>query len=197
MSEIAFTSVRSLRQVFFVIIGVAVMVISSHCSVSIGPVPITLQTAGVHLLALTLPPGRAALSVLLWITWGVLGSPVFALFTSGAEKVCGVTGGYFIGMLLAAPAMALCQFHWARFFNTMFSNKKEQEGAPLNFAASVVVGLLGSTIILLCGWFYFGWSQGYTFAFIHGVLPFLIPSVLKNLLVSYVVTRFKLEKIGA
>ena len=196
MSEFLATRVLSLRQVFSVMVGVMVMVIASHLSLdNLGPVPFTFQNAGVHILALTLPPGRAALSILLWITWGILGAPVFALFHSGAEKICGVTGGYFIGMLLAAPLMSLCQFRWAKFWNSLCSRKQNSDES-LNFLASIAVGIMGSMVILFCGWAYLGWMRGYAFAFKHGVVLFLLPSVLKIVLSSLIIKRFNISKIG-
>jgi len=178
-----------------------VMTIGSHLSVDIGPVPFTFQNAAVFLLAMTLPPGRAFLSVLIWIAWGVIGMPLFALFYSGAESISGPTGGYFLGMLIAAPLMSLLQFQWAHCWNKMFSFKKisvDHESHPLKFLPAVMAGILGSMIILFFGWgyltlYYFSWES----AFQIGIAPFLLPSIGKVIFTAGIIHLFQWAKIGA
>ena len=128
------------------------MIVSSHLSIDIGPVPFTFQNAGVHLIAMLLPPGRAFLSVLLWLSLGIIGLPLFALFSGGVEHINGPTGGYFLGMLIAAPVMSACQFYWSYFFNhqkilslwrrRLFTSKDSLDGVSL-----VLVGMMGSAIM--------------------------------------------------
>jgi biotin transport system substrate-specific component len=201
MTAITLVTVSPLRQVFTVMIGVMIMTITSHLSIDIGPVPLTFQTLGVLTIAMALPPGRAFLSILTWMAWGVAGMPLFALFYSGAESISGPTGGYFLGMLMAAPLMSACQFRWAKFFNALVPTARFrlQEGnAPLNFPASMVVGIIGSVVILFCGWAYLAWYYcGCNAALESGVYPFLLPSVLKVVLSACIISGFKLSKIGA
>ncbi len=191
-----------LRHVISVLMGVGIMIVASHLSIDIGPVPFTFQNAGVHLIAMMLPPGRAFLSVLVWLALGMIGLPLFALFYSGAERIIGPTGGYFLGMLIAAPVMSACQFYWYPIFNgqkvfrPLRSNISTGQ-TGLNTTALFMVGVMGSAIILVLGFVYLGYFYcGYAEAFKKGVYPFLIPSVAKIVLTSVVIARFKLSKIG-
>jgi biotin transport system substrate-specific component len=191
-----------LRHVISVVMGVGIMIVASHLSVDMGPVPFTFQNAGVHLIAMMLPPGRAFLSVLVWLALGMMGLPLFALFYSGAERIIGPTGGYFLGMLIAAPVMSACQFYWYPVLNGQSAFRRLGSNVPmgqngLNTAALFMVGVMGSAIILVFGFLYLGYFYcGYPLAFEKGVYPFLIPSVAKIILTSVVISRFKWSKIG-
>ena len=198
----SFYTIFAFRSIISVLIGVFIMIVASHLSVDIGPVPFTFQNAGVHLIAMMLPPGRAFLSVLVWLALGVIGLPLFALFYSGAERIMGPTGGYFLAMLIAAPVMSACQFYWYPVLNHYqifhrFHSRLPKGHNALNGAALFMVGMMGSVIILALGFFYLGYFYcGYDAAFEKGVYPFLIPSVAKIILTSVIISRFKLSKIG-
>lgn len=65
-------------------------------------VPLSLQTFAVVLAGLVLGPWRAAAAVMLYVTVGVAGAPIFANFRAGPSIFAGPTGGYLVGMVLAA-----------------------------------------------------------------------------------------------
>ena len=65
-------------------------------------VPLSLQTLAVVLAAMALGPWRGGAAVLLYIVVGLAGAPIFANFRSGPSIFAGPTGGYLIGMLIAA-----------------------------------------------------------------------------------------------
>lgn len=210
MSAPGSSTIFSLRHMFTVMLGVMVMTMASHLSVDVGTVPFTFQNAGVHILAMALPPGRAFLSILIWMACGVMGMPLFALFYSGAESIAGPTGGYFLGIVLAAPLMAACQFYWSESLNRFFSLQSTSQGfrkhaishdakdAFLHFLPSLMVGLMGSGVILLFGWIYLSWYYcGYAQALHSGVYPFLLPSLVKILISATLISRFRLSKVGA
>src|SRR3989338_746953 len=69
------------------------------------PVPITLQTLVVLLSGAMLGPYYGALSMLLYITVGALGLPVFAGGGSGIGALLGPTGGYLFSYFIAAFAI--------------------------------------------------------------------------------------------
>jgi biotin transport system substrate-specific component len=66
------------------------------------PVPITGQTFGVLLIAMTLGRIRGVGVVLAYLIEGAVGIPVFAGGTAGLVKFVGPTGGYLIGFLVTA-----------------------------------------------------------------------------------------------
>lgn len=69
------------------------------------PVPITLQTIGVLLSGAVLGPYYGALSMILYISVGALGLPVFAGGGSGFGALLGFTGGYLFSYPVAAFAI--------------------------------------------------------------------------------------------
>jgi biotin transport system substrate-specific component len=65
------------------------------------PVPVTGQTLAVLLAGAVLGSKRGCASVLLYLTWGAMGMPMFAGATAGAFWIS-ATGGYLIGFAFAA-----------------------------------------------------------------------------------------------
>lgn len=70
------------------------------------PVPITLQTLVVMLAGLTLTPRQAAASVILYLSAGAAGLPVFAGGMSSAALIS-PTGGFLLGFLPGVVVIAL------------------------------------------------------------------------------------------
>ena len=74
-------------------------------------VPFTMQTFGVTLAVKLLGGKRGTAAILLYITLGGIGVPVFAGFTGGPAVLFGPTGGYILGFLTGALAyLALERF---------------------------------------------------------------------------------------
>ncbi len=66
------------------------------------PVPITGQTLAVLLVGALLGSQRGVLAVLVYLTEGFAGLPVFSGGTAGLARLAGPTGGYLVGLLAAA-----------------------------------------------------------------------------------------------
>ncbi len=71
------------------------------------PVPITAQTMAVLACGLFLGPVTGALTVVAYLTEGMLGLPVFAGGSAGLARLAGPTGGYLIGFIPAAFIVGL------------------------------------------------------------------------------------------
>ena len=76
--------------------------------------PITLQTFGVLLAGALLGARRGPLAVLLWISVGAAGLPVFANGKSGLPVLVGPTGGYIVGFVLGTALLGLVVQRLAR-----------------------------------------------------------------------------------
>jgi biotin transport system substrate-specific component len=101
------------------IVGLAVGFLSLLAQISIQlpwtPVPITGQTFGVALIALSMGRKRAVAVVLAYLTIGSLGAPVFALGKSGLN--IGPTSGYLIGMVFSSYWMGfLADKGWTKTY---------------------------------------------------------------------------------
>lgn len=71
------------------------------------PVPIVLQNMFIMITVLVLGPWWGLASVLIYLTLGAGGMPVFAGGTGGFMKFVGPTGGYLFGYIPAAVAIGL------------------------------------------------------------------------------------------
>src|SRR5436305_7840989 len=86
------------------------MALCAHVSIPLWftPVPITLQTFGVMLLALTIGGWRASAALVLYLLEGVSGLPVFSPSgPGGIAQILGPTGGFLMAYPLAALAGGL------------------------------------------------------------------------------------------
>ena len=66
-------------------IGAAFLAVLSQLTISIGPVPITLQTFAVGLIATIFKPREAVLSAFIYLLLGAIGLPVFAGGSGGFQ----------------------------------------------------------------------------------------------------------------
>lgn len=83
----------------------ALMAVGSMLSIPLGPlspVPVSLQNMFVLLAGLILGPRDGALAVILFITAGCLGLPVFAGGKAGLAVLLGPTGGFLASYVFTA-----------------------------------------------------------------------------------------------
>ena len=130
-------------------------------------VPLTFQVLVVVLIALIVPPSWAALALGTYLLAGAVGLPVFARAHGGLPVLLGPSGGYLIGFLLGAVAAS-----WVR---ARIAAKQ-----PLMLA-----DVLAAVIVIACSYLV-GWlhlmlvtGTGPLAALLGGVVPFVIPDVLK------------------
>jgi biotin transport system substrate-specific component len=85
-----------------VFLGSAAITVAAKISIPVWPVPVTLQSMAVALVAGTLGFRRGVGAVLLYLSQGALGLPVFAGALAGPVYLLGPTGGFLVGFLLMA-----------------------------------------------------------------------------------------------
>ncbi|MDY6050918.1 MAG: biotin transporter BioY [Rothia sp. (in: high G+C Gram-positive bacteria)] len=109
----------------------------------VGPaaVPITLQTLGIYIAALTLGGPRAALAVALYVLAGLLGLPVFSGGRSGLGTIAAPSFGYLVGFIPGALAAGTIAYTALR---------RRLNGASL-FGAFVLAVLAGFVLIQIFG----------------------------------------------
>jgi biotin transporter BioY len=140
------TAARAALYDFALIIGGSLLIaLGAQAAIPIGPVPITMQTFAVLFVGALLGSWRGALSVLAYLTEGVMGLPFFAGGAAGAAYLAGPTGGYLIGFVFAALAAGfLTERGWDRRVGTTVA------AMILGSAVFYVFGLAG--LALLPGW---------------------------------------------
>lgn len=88
--------------IFMILFSVVFLAIMANIRIPLWPVPITMQTFGVFLIAFFFGSKKGLLSILAYILFGVIGFGVFAGYKSGMAAILGPTGGYIVGFLGAA-----------------------------------------------------------------------------------------------
>lgn len=148
-------------------------------------VPLSLQTFAVVVAGMALGPWRGLAAVLLYITVGVAGAPIFANFRSGPSIFAGPTGGYLVGMALAVVAVGLIVVFLRR-------------GGRLGFVRLFLAGLVSLPVVYAVGvpWLaartglpvvgspagcesWLDFSEGCANALTVGVVPFVPGDLIK------------------
>jgi len=148
--------------------GVVMLSVSARIQVPFYPVPMTLQTLAVMMIAMSYGAGLASTTMFSYLAAGYLGAPVFA-GGAGFAYMAGPTGGYLIGFFAASLVLgALADRGWTRSWQT-----------------TAVAMLAGTAIIYLFG---LGWlSQliGFDKAVLFGLLPFVYGDLLKMVIAAF------------
>ena len=131
-------------------------------------IPITLQTFAVSLCGFMLSWKYGVLSVMIYLTVGFLGLPVFSGLTGGIGTLFGVTGGFLIGFLPLAIGCGL------------------SERKPKNIIFSAL-GLLSCHLIGIL-WFAFSTESNIFIALSTVSLPYLFKDII-SVFAAYMISR--------
>ena len=82
------------------------IVLATQLRVPFYPVPMTLQSLAIMLIALLATRRVAIGAVLLYLAYGAVGLPVFASGTGGLASFVGPTAGYLVGFVLMSAVIA-------------------------------------------------------------------------------------------
>lgn len=155
-------------------LGILLMFACSQVSIPIKPVPITLQSVGTLIIALTYNRREGVLAMASFLALGATAVPMFAKLSGGIGVLFGTTGGYLFGMLLAV------------FVVTTMRERFGEDSITKLFAYSVV----GTICIFLLGlpvlWLYVGSEN----LLAVGVMPFIIPGLVKACFVASTIRLF-------
>ena len=142
----------------------AILCVLAPLSIPLGPIPLSLATFVIYMAASVLGWKLGGVTVILYITIGAIGLPVFSGFAGGFQKLAGVTGGYIIGYIPCALA-------------TGFVIEKSGErlwSYPLGMAIGTILLYTLGTV-----WFSVQTGNGIAAALLICVVPFLIGDSLK------------------
>ena len=154
----------------------AVTCILAPMSIPIGPVPISFTNLAIYLSLYLLGWKKGTISYLIYLLIGLVGIPVFSIFTSGPGKLFGPTGGYLIGFI----PLALI----AGFFIDHFRNKK---------ALCFLGMILGTAVCYALGtaWLAVQAHMGFQAALMAGVIPFLPGDFIKMILALLIAPQIR------
>lgn len=156
-----------LTQIALVLLGTALIMLGTQINIPLQPVAVTLQTFAVLFISMLYGVRLSVLAVLIYLAAALAGLPVI----TGDIKL---NAGYLAGFLLAAGLTGfLAERGWAR-----------------HFFSALTAALLGSIVILICGWSVLFHFLDASIAFDVGVQPFLLGGVVKIILLAFIVPGF-------
>ena len=152
-----------LKSIFFVLSGVILLSIMSQLIIPLyfTPVPISLGSFGVMLIALLYGRKLGTATVLSYIAAGSFGAPIFAGFKAGS--LFSPTGGYILGYIAAALILGF-------LFDKGIAKSYVKTFLSL-LLVSVIIFVLGALVLML--------FVPIKNVFMAGVLPFIPGDMLK------------------
>ena len=155
---------ETLKNILLVLGGVAFLSLMSQVIIPLPftPVPISLGTFGVTLMALLYGRKLGTATILSYVAAGSLGAPIFAGFKSGS--LFSPTGGYILGYIVA----------------TIILGYLSDKGVTKSYVKTFFSLLLSSAIILTLGSLVLSLFMPGKNAFMIGVRPFLPGDAIKS-----------------
>ena len=162
-----------LKSIFFVLSGVIFLSIMSQLIIPLyfTPVPISLGSFGVMLIALLYGRKLGTATVLSYVVAGSLGAPIFAGFKAGS--LFSPTGGYIVGYVVAAVILGFLS----------------DKGIAKSYVKTFLSLLLVSVIILILGALVLMLFVPIKNVFMAGVLPFIPGDMLKAVVATLLFPR--------
>ena len=159
-------SLRFARNAALAVGGALALALSAKIQVPFAPVPMTLQSLVVLALGAAYGARLAAATVALYLLEGLVGLPVFAGALAGPAYMAGPTGGFLAGFLVAAPLVgSLAERGWDRSWRLLLA------AMALGHLAIFTLGFAWLAILI-----------GPEKAFMLGVAPFALATIVKTLL---------------
>ena len=174
---------RTAQEVILVLLGTLLIAIAAKIKVPFYPVPLTLQTLAILLIASTYGLRLGTLTVLAYLLEGALGLPVFANTppaVAGPAYFLGTTAGFLAGFVILAIVVGAAA----------------DRGHDRSIGRLFLAALVGEVIMLALGFAWLAWFAtlasggqgiGAAKAWAGGVAPFLLGDLLKIVLVSLAV----------
>ena len=153
-------------EIFLMGFSVIFLAILANIRIPLWPVPITMQTFGIFLMAFFFGSRKGTLTIILYILAGLAGFGVFTGYKSGISALLGPTGGYILGFL----------------FMVFLVGKMIEKGYGRTKKSVLICMLTGEFVLYLFGltglWLYLG-NVSLLKVLTLGFFPFIIGDILK------------------
>ena len=170
-----------LFNVMLVLSGSILIALFSQIAITIpfSLVPITGQTLAIMLVGALLGSKKGSLSVITYLTEGVIGIPVFANFSGGIQHLIGPTGGYLISFVFVAFIIGY-----------LF-----EKGFDKSLIKNLIAIFLSHIIIFGIGLTWLSFYIGSDKVFAIGLFPFIPGAMIKiSIFLSLVYSKNYLDK---
>lgn len=163
----------SISSIVQIAMGAAIIAVLSQLSISVGPVPFTLQTFAVGLIVSLFRWRESFLSVVIYLFMGLIGLPVFAGGSGGFQVLFGPTCGFLWGFLLYAAIAGGTMTRYDSWIKIW------------------IINVLGDAAVFLAGTIMYAQYAALDLSAAFKVvgLPFIIPDLIKISLVTYIIYR--------
>lgn len=158
-------------KLLLVLVAIALLTLSAKVQIPLWPVPITMQTYVVVVIAMSYGWRLGLVAVSSYLVLGALGLPVFASTPekgTGLPYFLGPTGGYLAGFIVAT---AICGWLAVR-------------GWDRSLGRCILATLVGHGMIFACGVGWLAMSVGSERAISLGFTPFIWGTALKTALAA-------------
>lgn len=165
---------RILAQLALAVAGTLLLTLSAKTRVVLGPVDMSLQTLVVLMIGATFGLRLGVATLLLYLAEGAAGLPVFQGTPEkglGLLYMAGPTGGYLAGFVVMAAIAG-----WA--------SDRGWDRQPVKLFGAMLVA---EALMLAMGFAWLSMLIGADKAWMGGVVPFLVPDLVKVALASAVV----------
>ena len=165
---------RLATQIGLALLGTLVLTLSAKTKVVLGPVDMSLQTLAIFLIAASFGMRLGVATLLLYMAQGAMGFPVFQSTPEkgiGIAYMLGSTGGFLAGFVVMAAIVG-----WAadRFWDRN----------PLKLLGAMLVA---EVVMMAMGYSWLAVLIGAEKAWQFGVVPFIVPDLIKVALASALV----------
>ena len=163
--------------IVLIAVSAALIAICSWISITIGPVPFTLQTMAIFAVLMTIGGARGSVAVIIYLLLGLVGVPVFAGFKGGPASFLGPTGGFLVGFAVASLVWLLLE---------RLLRDKMSSSAVKRILYGVINAVICEVVMYTIGviWFMVVYGQqtgpvGLGATLTMCVVPFIIPDIVK------------------
>lgn len=146
---------------------------SSQIEIPLLPVPVTMQTLAILFVSMISGQRVAVAAVLVYLTEGAIGLPVFAGFSAGLGHLLSPTGGYLIGFLPMS----------------FVAGSLAEKGMCHSYLSTFLSGFLAVAIAMLSGVMFLSMFVGWSSVFALGVEPFILGELLKLIFIASVIPK--------
>ncbi len=151
-----------------IILGIILCSVSAKIVIPIKPIPITLQTSAVILIAMCYPTKEVMYTIIGYVALGFIGAPIFTS-KFGLIALRSESAGYILGFILSSYVI------------TRLRTKHGDQG----WIKLAIYTSAGTLAIFLSGILYLSFLLGsFRQAIIQGFLPFIVSGIIKIILTT-------------